>query len=685
MARYRVGTDIGGTFTDLCVLEEQSGEFFNLKVLTTPKDLTQGVVEALESFFQDGRSPNDTSLLFHATTIATNALLEQKGGDTWLVITEGFNGVYETPELSQIRPGGYDYLCYPKPRLLVPQRKTIEIPERVDAQGRIVTALDETEARRRLEILKTAGAESVAVCFLFSFLNPLHEQGVRELIREIAPSTQVYLSSEVLPQIREYSRLATTVTNAYIAPVVNRYVDRLERVLSEQGFHRRLYIMQSTGGSLTTGLVRKIPVQIIESGPAAGVLAAAYIGSLTENDKIISFDMGGTTAKAGLIEDKEPRIVSRFQAGEWLLGVSSLDLVEIGSGGGSIAWVDESGMLKVGPQSAGADPGPACYGRGGNVPTVTDADLVLGWLNAEFFLGGQMPLNLDAAKSAIDARIAQPLGLDPVKAADGVVRIVNSHMVEALRLVTVARGEDPREYALVAFGGCGPVHAAKLAEELQIARVIVPAAPGVASAMGLLVSDLKRDYVRTRVGDLEEVDVRNVQAQFEDLEQNALEELTAENIAAGQIQFERALDLRYAIQKYELAVRVGAGELTEQDTLTWRRLFDERHVQQYGTRATDQRVEIVNYHLTAKLPLPRPLPRKLSVRGESPDSALKGFRKAFFDAWIDTPVYARDRLGYGHHLVGPAIIEQVDSTIVIHPKQKARVDEFGNVIIEVAL
>jgi N-methylhydantoinase A len=683
MARYRIGTDIGGTFTDLCVLEEDAGEFFNLKVLTTPKDLTQGVIEALETFFRDGRAPEDTTLLFHATTVATNALLEQKGGDTWLAITDGFSGVYETPELSHIRPGTYDYLCYPKPRLLVPQRKTVQIPERIDAQGRIVTALDEAEARKRFAVLRNARAESVAVCLLFSFLNPLHEQRLRELIHDIAPSTQVYLSSEVLPQIREYSRLATTVTNAYVAPVVIRYVDRLERALAERGFDRRLYIMQSTGGSLTTGVVRKIPVQIIESGPAAGVLAAAHIGALTHNDKIISFDMGGTTAKAGLIEGNEPRIVSRFQAGEWLLGIPSLDLVEIGSGGGSTAWIDASGMMKVGPQSAGADPGPACYARGGTEPTVTDADLVLGWLNADFFLGGQMPLNLDAARQAIDTRIARPLGLDIVTAADGIVKIVNSQMVEALRLVTVARGEDPREYAMVAFGGCGPVHAAKLAEELQIARVIVPAAPGVASAMGLLVSDLKRDYLRTRVADLEAVRAEEVQAQFEELEKSAVEELAAENIPAGQIRFERALDLRYTIQKYELAVPIAGGTLTAREKITWRGLFDERHEQQYGTRASDQKVEIVNYHLTAKLPLPRPEPRKLPLQGENSESALKGFRRAYFDGWLDCPVYARDKLVCGNRLAGPAIVEQVDSTIVIYPGQKARADEFGNVIIEV--
>jgi N-methylhydantoinase A len=684
MARYRIGTDIGGTFTDLCVLEEENGEFFNLKVLSTPKDLTQGVIETLDNYFRDGRKPEDATLICHATTVATNALLEQKGGDTWLVITEGFSGIYETPELSQIRPGAYDYLCYPKPRLLVPQRKTIEIPERVDAQGRIVTALDESAARQRLAALANAHAESVAVCFLFSFLNEQHEQRVRELIREIAPAPQVYLSSEVLPQIREYSRLATTVINAYVAPVVTRYVDRLERALAERGFRRRLYIMQSTGGSLTTGVVRKIPVQIIESGPAAGVLAAAHIGRLTKNDKVISFDMGGTTAKAGLIENYQPRVVSRFQAGEWLLGVPSLDLVEIGSGGGSIAWIDASRMLKVGPQSAGADPGPACYPKGGNAPTVTDADVVLGWLNPEFFLGGRMSLNSNAARHAIERKIAQPLALDLVKAADGIVKIVNSQMVEALRLVTVARGEDPREYTLVAFGGCGPVHAAKLAEELQIGRVIVPPAPGVASAMGLLVADFKRDYIRTRIADLANVTAEQVQARFEELEQAARDELQAELIPTDEVRFARCLDLRYAIQKYELSVPIGGNALNESDKPIWRRLFDERHEQHYGTRASDQKVEIVNYHLTATLPVPRPEPKKFPFKGESADSAVKFSRRAYFDGWMDCPVYAREKLQNGNRIAGPAIIEQVDSTTVIHPGQNSHVDPFGNIVIEVS-
>jgi N-methylhydantoinase A len=683
MARYRVGTDIGGTFTDLCVLEEERGEFFNLKVPTTPEDFTQGVLAALGHFFGRDHAPADASLLFHATTVATNALIEQKGGNTWLMITEGYSGVYETPELSEIRPGSYDYLCYPKPRLLVPQRRTIEIPERTGADGQVVRLLDEEEARRRLAVLKESGAEAIAVCLLFSFLNPVHEERLRELIQEILPSAHVYLSSEVLPQIREYARLATTVINAYVAPVVIRYMDRLEEALAIRRFDRRLYVMQSTGGSLTTRVVRKIPVQIIESGPAAGVLAAAHIGRLTDHSKIISFDMGGTTAKAGLIEDHEPRTVSRFQAGEWLLGIPSLDLVEIGSGGGSIAWIDPSRMLKVGPQSAGADPGPACYPDGGSAPTVTDADLVLGWLNPQFFLGGKMKLDLAAAQRAIRARVAEPLGLDVIDAADGIVKIVNSHMVEALRLVTVARGEDPREFAMVAFGGCGPVHAAKLAEELRIAKVIVPPAPGVASAMGLLVSDLKREYTRTRVSDLDLVRPADVQSYFDVLEQTAREEMAGEKIPAHSILFERALELRYAIQKYELSVPVRNGALTESDKATWRQLFDGRHEQHYGTRADDQRVEIVNYRLTAKVPLPKPDPPHYPLQGESSTAALKGHRQAYFDGWVQCPVYARDKLGNGNRLAGPAIIEQVDSTIVIYPAQRASVDRFGNVIIEV--
>ena len=397
---YRVGIDIGGTFTDFCVLEEASGAVYNSKVLSTPADLAEGVMNALDEFFGNGRNPEDVSFLFHATTIATNALLERKGAKTWLCITEGFTGVYETPELGETRSATYDYLTYPKPPMLVRQRETIQIPERVDFKGNVLRALDEAEARKRLARLKGSGVESVAVSLIFSFMNPAHEQRVRELIHEVVPEAQVYLSCETLPQIREYPRLTTTIVNAYVAPVVNRYIHRLEEALQSRRITKPLYIMQSNGGSLTGGALRDIPVRMIESGPAAGVLGAAHIGRMTNQLKIISFDMGGTTAKAGIVEDGEPRIVPRFQAGEWLISTPSLDLVEIGAGGGSIAWIDKSGLVKVGPQSAGADPGPACYPNGGALPTVTDADVVLGWLNPEFFVGGKFHLNAEAARAS---------------------------------------------------------------------------------------------------------------------------------------------------------------------------------------------------------------------------------------------------------------------------------------------
>lgn len=684
MSRLRIGIDIGGTFTDLRVLEEQTGEVFNLKVLSTPADLTRGVMEALDDFFADGRSPDDVTFLFHATTVATNALLERKGAKTWLLITEGFTGIYETPELGEVRTGSYDYLSYPKPPMLVPQRHTIQIPERMDFRGNVLRPLDEAETRRRLKRLRASGVESVAVCLLFSFMNPSHEQRLCELIAEIVPEVQVYLSCETLPQIREYPRLTTTVVNAYVAPVVNRYIHRLEEALRSRRMSRSLYIMQSNGGSLTSGALQKIPVQMIESGPAAGVLAAAHIGRMTSHLNVISFDMGGTTAKAGIIEGGEPRIVPRFQAGEWLVTTPSLDLVEIGSGGGSIAWIDKSGMLKVGPQSAGADPGPACYPNGGKAPTVTDADVALGWLNPDFFLGGKFKLNAAAAASAIAKQVAEPLGLELIEAANGIIKIVSSQMVEALRLVTVSRGEDPRDYVLVAFGGAGPVHAALLAEELKIPRVLVPASPGLASAMGLLVSDLKRDYIQTHFAELEQVAASEIQRRFETMERVAQEEFEAQGISPEQIRHERAIDLRYSIQKYELPVPVAGAPLTEADKIGWRRTFDGLHEKHYGSRAEEQKVELVNYRLTTKVILPKPLVSELAAQGEKPDAALKGHRSAYFDGWHDCPIYDRERLACGSRIRGPAIIEQMDSTIVIQPRQMAHVDRFGNIIMELA-
>ena len=683
MARYRVGIDIGGTFTDLCVLDEQGGEVFNSKVLSTPADLAQGVMNTLDEFFGDGRLPEDVAFLFHATTIATNALLERKGAKTWLLITEGFTGVYETPELGETRSAIADYLSYPKPPMLVRQRETIQIPERIDFRGNVLRPLDEAETRKRLARLQGSGVESVAVCLLFSFMNPAHERRLREWVAEIVPEAQVYLSCETLPQIREYPRLTTTVVNAYVAPVVNRYIHRLEAALKSRRITKPLYIMQSNGGSLTGAALRDIPVRMIESGPAAGVLGAAYIGRLTDQLKVISFDMGGTTAKTGIVEDGEPRIVPRFQAGDWLISTPSLDLVEIGAGGGSIAWIDKGGLLKVGPQSSGADPGPACYPDGGALPTVTDADVMLGWLNPEFFVGGKFHLDAAAAARAISTHIAEPLKLSAIEAANGIIKIVSSNMVEALRLVTVSRGEDPRDYVLVAFGGAGPVHAALLAQELKIPRVLIPAAPGVHAAMGLLVSDLKRDYVQTHFADLQEVEVGEIERRFQSMEAVAQHEFESQGIPSERIVHERAIDLRYSIQKYELPVPVERGALAADAKIVWRKAFDATHEKHFGSRAEDQKVEVVNYRLTTKVIVPKPAITEAKLGSANSEGAIKARRKAYFDGWRDTPNYDRTGLVPGNRLRGPAIIEQMDSTTVVHPGQEAAVDRFGNILIEI--
>lgn len=678
---FRVGIDIGGTFTDFVVLDEAGGAVFNSKVLSTPEDLTRGVMTALDEFFGKNKRPEDISFLFHATTVATNALLERKGAKTWLCITEGFTGVYETPELGETRSATYDYLTYPKPPMLVRQRETIQIPERIDAKGQVLRMLDEAETRRRLVGLKDSGVESVAVSLIFSFMNPAHEQRVRELIREVVPHAQVYLSSETLPQIREYPRLTTTVVNAYVAPVVNRYIHRLEEALKSRRVSKPLYIMQSNGGSLTGGALRDIPVRMIESGPAAGVLGAAYIGRMTGQLKIISFDMGGTTAKAGIVEDGEPRIVPRFQAGDWLISTPSIDLVEIGAGGGSIAWIDKSGLVKVGPQSAGADPGPACYPNGGELPTVTDADVALGWLNPEFFVGGKFHLDRAAAEHAITKQIAEPLNLEPIQAANGIIKIVSSGMVEALRLVTVSRGEDPREYIMVAFGGAGPVHAALLAQELKIPRVLVPASPGVHSAMGLLVSDLKRDYVQTHFALLEDVDVTEVANRFQTMEKVAQEEFESQGIPPEQIVHERAIDLRYSIQKYELPVPVAHSGLNDAARADWRRMFDETHEKHFGSRAEDQKVELVNYRLTTKVIVPKPAVAEMAQTEAVRRDAIKAQRRAYFEGWHETPIYDREKLAPGNRIAGPAIIEQMDSTTVVYPGMTAVIDRYGNIVI----
>jgi N-methylhydantoinase A len=681
---WRIGVDIGGTFTDVVLVDEETGRIGVVKVPTTPRDVTQGVIDGIRQGLTRYRvEPAAVALLAHATTIVTNALIERKGAKAGFVATRGFRDVLELRRSS--RADLYD-LWQDAPAVLVPRRWRFEITERIDAQGQVVTPLDEREIDALVATIRGAGLETVAVSLLFSFLNDSHERLLGERLRRALPHVGVYLSSEVLPEIREFERASTTAVCAYVGPLLAGYLERLQCAVTELGLPQ-LYVMGSSGGvfDITEGL--RMPAMAIESGPAAGVIAAALAGRELGLPNLISFDMGGTTAKASLIADGEVAVTAEYEVGgsghakRWLYGtghpvrVPVIDLAEVSAGGGSIAWVDPGGALKVGPQSAGADPGPAAYGRGGNEPTVTDADVVLGYLDREALLGGALAISLAAGETAIRERVGDPLGLGVTEAAAAIVEIVNSNMAEALRIVSVERGHDPREFALIAFGGAGPVHAAALAAELQIPEVIVPPASGAFSALGLVASDLKRDYSRTLYADLRALDPALAAAALAEIEATASEWLAAVAIPPARRVLLRAADLRYRRQAYELTVPMAPGAITRESLDRLAAAFHEKHRQTYGHANLEEPVQLVNLRLTAIGRLPG------LTLAQPPAAAATRCRMR--EVWFaetgsaPCPVHSRDGLAAGETLAGPAIIEAMDSTIVVPPGWIASVDGTG--------
>ena len=568
---WRMGVDIGGTFTDVVLVDEKTGHIGVAKVPTTPRDFAEGVIDGIRQGL--GRcevDPAEVSLLSHATTIVTNALLEKKGARAGFVTTRGFRDVLELRRSS--RADLYD-LFQDAPAVLVPRRWHFEVTERIDAQEQIVTPLDERDIDGVIAAICGARLETVAVSLLFSFLNDTHERILGERLRRALPGVGVFLSSEVLPEIREFERASTTAVCAYVGPLLASYLERLQSAVSTLGLPQ-LYVMGSSGGVFDIAEGLRMPAMAIESGPAAGVVAAALAGRELGLPNLISFDMGGTTAKASLIASGEIAVTAEYEVGgsghakRWLLGtghpvrVPVIDLAEVSAGGGSIAWVDPGGALKVGPRSAGADPGPAAYGRGGSEATVSDADVVLGYLNREALLGGALKIDVAAAEVAIRERVADPLGLDVAEAAAMIVEIVNSNMAEALRIVSLERGHDPLEFGLIAFGGAGPVHAAALADELKIPEVIVPPTPGAFSALGLVATDLKRDYSRTLYADLGALDPARVAELLAEMEAAAWDLLVAAGIPPERRVLMRAADVRYRRQAYELTVPVANGSIT---------------------------------------------------------------------------------------------------------------------------
>jgi len=692
---YRLGIDIGGTFTDATLINERTGELHLAKVASTPADPAVGFLAVTQRILRAQQvAPADVTFVVHGATVATNAIIEGKVARTAFVTTAGFRDLLEIAR--QTRPALYD-LQFEKPKPLVPRYRCFGVPERLDAQGQIITPLDEAAVAQVAITLAQEDVEAVAVCLLHAYTNPVHEQRVGAILAAALPGVLISLSSAIAPEFREYTRASTTVINAAIQPVVARYLARIEEALRGAGIKAELLLMQSSGGVYTFAEAQRKPVYMVESGPAAGVIAAAYLGATLGHQQIISFDMGGTTAKAGLIQGGRPRITKEYEVGAaaqagvgaqrgkgYPIRTPVVDLVEIGAGGGSIAWIDAGGILRVGPQSAGADPGPVCYGKGGTKPTVTDANLVLGRLNPEYFLGGEIKLNRAAAEQAIQAQCADPLGMTVTTAAHGIVEIANAAMVNALRLVSVQRGYDPRDFVLVAFGGAGPVHANRLAAEIEIPTLIVPPGPGVTSALGLLVTDLQHEYTTTMIQPITQLDLAAVATAFQWMTTEGRATLVREGIDATAMRFIHQVDLRYVGQSYELTVDLPDQSLDEQRLAQVLATFHQTHDRAYGFCAPGEPVEFVNLRLLAIGQIVKPQVRTWPAATGPGSQAQKATRPVYFaetDGYVDCPIYDRYQLGAGHHLVGPAIVEEIDATTVILPNWRAQVDGYGNLII----
>jgi len=685
MSKYRVTVDTGGTFSDFVFFNENGGEISITKVPSTPKEPFQAVLNGIKELIDQGVAAGDVSFFCHGTTVGTNALLEEKGAKTGLLVTQGFRGIYEVMEQTRgYGPATYD-LFFEKPKLLAPPYLTEEIPERVDFKGNALKAIDIEAAREAVRRLKKKGVQSVAVCFLFSFLNPDHELKIKELFAQEFPEARLSLSYEVLPQIREFYRLSTTVINAYIQPVMATYLSHLESRMRAMGVTTpKLYIMQSNGGVSTFKGSAEKPVATVLSGPAGGVIASMGTCERVGINNIITFDMGGTSCDVALIHQGNPVITTQGKINLRPIALPMLDIHTVSAGGGTIARIDAVGGLQVGPDSAGADPGPVCYDRGGENITVTDANMVCGVLDPDHFLGGRMKLDKSKAERVLKEKIAKPLKLDLLEAADGVLKIIDAKMEEAIKAVSSARGYDIRDFTLVAFGGGGPMHAGRIALDLGIPSVLVPLTPGVHSALGLLMSDVKHDYVRSKLVGLDDLELTEINHMFHQLIERAKSDLHNEGFSEEEIKIEPYLDLRYAGQGYELTVPAPMPPFTKHDLTLMRGRFDTLHEQNSGHKAETEPVELVSLRLISLGLVPQAQLSPGKVTGRKVEAANTGERKVFFGkehGVLTTKVYNRDRFEPGHKIIGPAIVEQLDTTTVIQPEQEATVDEYRNIII----
>jgi N-methylhydantoinase A len=674
-----IAIDIGGTFTDIACLVDGK-RLYGLKVSSTPKNLITGVRRGIEKILKNtGCSIRETREVLHGTTVATNAIIEHKGAKLGILMTKGFEDVLEIGK--QQRASLYDLsIDLQTPVFLASKRKRMGITGRIAADGKVVTELNEDEVRSAVATLKEKyGVGAIAVCYLFSFLNPAHEIRTKEIIRERYPEIEVSLSSELSPIFREYERLCVTAFDAYIRPIVDIYVEQLEDILGKMGIEGYAFIIQSSGGLATARAAAEKPVNMILSGPAGGVMGGKFAGELANFKNLITVDMGGTSFDVSLVRESNPIISREGKVCGFPLRIPMVDVNTIGAGGGSIAWLDAGGGLHVGPQSAGAEPGPACYGLGGNDATDTDASVVLGYLNPDYFAGGEIPLDKSAAIKAIE-RVSKQLGMDVSSCAFGIHKILNSKMADEIRLVTIRRGYDPRDFAIVALGGAGPVHAGILAQSLDVPTVIVPEIPGVLSAFGLLVADLESEQSQTLLMRFDEFDFEKVNHLFVELDRSGKEEMERDRIPFDKVRVLRFADMRYVGQSFELEVPLP-------DKINWQSIgkieqdYLEVNRRVYGEIKAGVPIEFVNFRCKYIYAMPKP--RVIStLKTGTIEEALKGRREAYFgNGYVGTPIYDRTRLPVGGKIEGPAVIEQADTTTVIYPKQNCYVDHSGNIII----
>src|SRR5262245_30393459 len=689
MPRWRVGVDSGGTFTDICLFDEETGRLDVWKGSSTPDDpsrgIAQGVEEALRRIDPQAQGSAAAAVVYfgHGTTVATNALIQHRGARTGLVTTDGFRDLLEIGR--QKRPDLYDIQA-DKPLTLVPRDRRLEVPERVRHTGEVTTPLDEEKMRAAARALKAAGVKAVAVSFLYGFIRPEHEKRAVAILHEELPEAFISAGHEIAPEFREYERLSTVVLNAYLGPVMETYIRRLSPRLRTLGMTVAPHLTQSNGGVIGFAAAADMPVRTVLSGPSTGVVGAQALGALAGFDNLITFDMGGTSTDVALLQDGRCRLAAEATVHGYPIKAPMLDIHTVGAGGGSVAYIDSGGLLKVGPRSCGADPGPACYDKGNPEPAVTDANVVLQTLNPEHLLGGRMKIRQDLAKQAI-ARLAERLRLGVAQTAEGILSVVTANMARAIRVISVQRGHDPRDYTLMAFGGAGPLHAARLARELDIGRVLVPANPGILCVMGLLLTDLRADFALSRLLPASEGSTSDVAEAFANLAERADRWFEQEGIAPADRHLARTADMRYLGQNYELGVAVPDGPISAATLPALVEGFARAHRQRYGFAADGDPVQLVTLRVEATGEVRKAELSAHVEAGVDAAAAIVARRPVWLEErgdFVATPIYAREALRAGNRFAGPAIVEQMDATTFVPPGMTARVDRWLNLVLETA-